>query len=153
MKQMFGIFLSLIYLLLIIGVPISVHHCNSGHATNISLWNSTDCSCSVELESEDTCCSETIEIFTDCNSTICIINEVGHECCSNQKEIINWIPEQQMISSFYMVFSKVETELFIISDKILDAQNVLNENPDEFGLSPPTKLSKIIFQHQFIFYA
>ena len=153
MKQVFGIFLSLIYLLLIVGVPISVHHCNSGGDTNISLWNSAACSCSVELEKDNACCAVAVEAVADHVSTSCGLGEFEESCCSNEKEIISWNPDQQMISFFYMVFSEMETELFISSDKILDIHNVLIEKPDGFGLSPPFKPSKIILQHQFIFYA
>lgn len=152
MKQVFGVFLSLIYLLLIVGVPISVHHCNGAQATNISLWSLAACSCSVEPDKDNTCCAIADEA-ADSMSASCGASEFEESCCSNQKEIISWNPDQQMISFFYMVFSEMETELFISSDKILDIHNVLIEKPDGFGLSPPFKPSKIILQHQFIFYA
>ena len=136
-----------------VGVPISVHHCKGVQATKVSIWNLANCSCSIEQEKGNTCCSEPDEAAADNKSTFCDVNEFEESCCSYQNEIISWKPDQQMISSFCVVFSEVETELFIISDKLLDSQNISNEKPNEFGFLPPIKLSKVILQHQFIFYA
>jgi len=153
MKQVFGICLSLIYLMLIVGVPITVHHCNHSHSTDIAIGHSASCNCTEKQGKDDNCCLKKNDIIANQDFFVCAFSMLDGKCCSNNEEIISWNSEQQIIPVVYMVFFGDELELLFTLPNLLHSQDILLKKPSEFGLSPPIKLSKVILQHQFIFYA
>lgn len=138
------------YLLITIGIPISIHHCHGHNSFDISWETAAECSCHI-TDSEPACCqhneSESVQMVCNTDKTM------APECCSNETETILWLYEGQWVASppefikaaeISLLYSVVQpVELTSKSEQIL---------PDYYLIIPPLLASRQVSQHQFVFY-
>lgn len=140
-----AIFLSAFYLLVIIGVPISIHQCDSQGISTVSIGLEEFCSCStIETTS---CCSES-------NSNECKIKTEKTSCCSNESKAIQWYSDHQIYIP--QSVDNEAKELVLISSLSCN-EELLNESAEvntHYSFeSPPSKIISIyLLKNEWIYY-
>ena len=151
MKQIFGIILAVVYTLLIIGVPISVHHCESMQETSIVVHEDVSCCCATVATEKSTCHSESL--FIESNSNCCS-NEAQEEdgCCTTKEQIVKFVSDQQLTKKQKGSFKLSQFGLFASFPTISLDDFKPKANTVFLDLPPPQTKSTQILQHQFTFY-
>ena len=153
MKQTLGIILAVVYALLIIGVPISVNHCEKLQDDGIVMNEEASCCCTI-IGSEETDCQSKPHTLNDNTINSCCtpdpVNEKG--CCTTEEEIIKWNPDQQLFTDSKISFKINHLDLLTnFNIAFLDFCKP-KVNTVFLDLPPPQTKSTQILQHQFTFY-
>lgn len=151
MKQVFGIMLAVVYILLIIGVPVSVHHCESMQEISISVNEDASCCCSTASLEKESCHSQSTSENTAEN---CCSNKMQKDesCCTTKEQIVKLDSDQQLTSKHKVSFEFNQFVLLSISNNISLDDFKPKVNTVFLDLPPPQTKSTQILQHQFTFY-
>ncbi len=151
MKQTFGIILATVYTLLIIGVPISVHHCDSMQEMSIVVNDDVSCCCSTTSAEKITCHSEPTSNSSNNN---CCSNKAPEEdgCCTTKDQIVKFVSDQQLTNKHQVSFKLTQFVLLASLPTISLDDCKPKVNAVFLDLPPPQTKSTQILQHQFTFY-
>ena len=151
MKQAFGIMIAVVYILLIIGVPISVHHCESMQEISVSIDNDASSCCSSTSLEEKSCQSQSTN-ENKINNCCSIEMQKDDNCCTTKEQIVKLDSDQQLTSKHKVSFELNQFALLSISNNICFENFKPKVNTVFLDLPPPQTKSTQILQHQFTFY-
>ena len=137
-KKMLAIFLSVIYLLITVGFPISIHQCNSKGVSSVSFGHHEYCACSIETT--NSCCSNT-EAVKGLSCTKEIRNK---PCCTNESKMIQWFSKQQIVIVDFI--NSDAKELVLLADFYFNSHSRENNNKQKFHWdleAPPPVFSPV----------
>lgn len=147
-KKLLSISFSVIYLTIIIGLPISIHHCHGHNEISIAIADEAECSCATSQHVMESCCmmglDESQHFQTD--------HQTG--CCSHETKVVHFDLEQQLAQKEEYKVQIVEMDLFdtqlLFENK---EEEVSNKSNRESLYSPPLKTNHLqILNQEFIFY-
>lgn len=149
-RKILAISLSVIYLTITIGFPISIHHCNGHNKLTLSMVNEPSCSsCIVETDNSKSCCGNEKGNLQNSHH-----NLQESDCCTHETKVILFDFEQQLAQKEEFKVQIVEIELFD-SQLLFDSESVdLVDNSNiEFRSKPPSNTIPLqIINQQFVFY-
>ncbi len=153
MKKVLTLLMAITYLLLIIGVPVSVHHCHGESEWGVYTGDIKACACSTDQhQHEDKHEVSFVDINTNIISENCSVDHHEMGCCTHEDRLLKWTSDQQLISHFKRSFKVVPLVLNYngFSELIAPAKKEIQAHWAE---APPqrTLAVQILFQ-QFIFY-
>lgn len=146
-KKISAIILATFYLLINMGLPISINHCHGTEEMSLSLISETSCSCMTHI---DSCCNISDE--SDHVPSQFIKDKMG--CCSHEFKVIFWDSDQQIIFSSKAEFEIKEIILLGLNsiDQIFALEGSIKLN-DQFIESPPlVPIPIVVLTQQYIFY-
>ena len=150
MKKVFTLLMAITYLLLIIGVPISVHQCHGDSDWGLYVVDVNSCACSTDLHQEKHCSSHSS--IQEHALENCSIDHHEMGCCTHEDKILNWSSDQQLMSYFKLSFKAISIAL-IYNNTIELIAPLKKEIQPYWAEAPPnrTHAVQILFQ-QFTFY-
>lgn len=153
MKKVFTLLMAITYLLLIVGVPISVHHCHGDSQWQISgaEENAHHCATTYTPEKES-CCSHD-HMATEQITATCQIDHHEMGCCTHEEKIIKWSSNQQITSVFKISFKAISFQLLhAFSNELEEIDGFANNYIPWVDFAPPNSKSLQVLLHRFTFY-
>lgn len=148
-RKFLAISLSVIYLTITIGFPISIHHCHGQDEVSIAITGEADCNCAAASHKMENCCSIELDELSHCQTDH---HESG--CCTHETKVVHFDLQQQLAQKEEFKLQIVEIDLFdsqLLFDS--DSEDLVNNSNMEFLSNPPPKTIPLqILNQEFIFY-
>jgi hypothetical protein len=148
-NKILAITLSVIYMTLSIGFPVTMHHCHEQDIVAVSFISQANCQCAVQFEEEISCCTHQSSLKQNSH-----LSFTQKECCTFETKIIKWETKQQLAQKQIPINKIAKIDLFTASLNIdsVAEDSFLNYNIGFFVNPPPIHIPLEILNQEFILY-